>query len=120
MAIQNYSDNIILVELPPEPNIRAELDKVMEMVHQRADCDVLIDFSRVDMMVSLSLSGFIQLHKLLAASGHRLIFFNASSLTKGIFKVTCLDGVFEFADDLSAATAMLTPACSSQPATHSQ
>ena len=119
MAIQNYSDNIILVELPPEPDVRAELDKVMEIVHQRTDCDVLIDFSRVDMMVSLSLSGFIQLHKLLAASGRRFIFFNASSLTKDIFKVTCLDGIFEFANDLSAATAMLNAACSSQPATDS-
>lgn len=114
MAIQNHSDNIILVELPPEPDIRKELDKVMEIVQDRTDCDVLVDFTRVDIMMSLSLSGFIQLYKLLNASSRRLIFFNISSLTRDIFKVTCFDNIFEFADDLQAAAAMLNAVCSSQ------
>jgi len=115
MAIQDYSDNIILVELPSEPDIRKELDKVMEIVQDRTDCDVLVDFSRVDIMVSLSLSGCIQLHKLLNASGRHLIFFNVTNLTKDIFKVTCFDNIFEFADDFHDATTMLSAACSSQP-----
>lgn len=115
MAIQNYSENIILVELPSEPDVRKELDKVMEIVQDRTDCDVLIDFSRVDIMVSLSLSGCIQLHKLLNASGRRLVFFNVANLTKDVFKVTCFDNIFEFADDLDAATTILSAACSSQP-----
>jgi len=42
MAIQDYSDHIILVELPSEPQIRQELDKVMEIVRQKADYDVVI------------------------------------------------------------------------------
>jgi len=115
MIIHNYSDNIILVELPPEPRIRKDLDRVMEILQERTDCDVLLDFSKVDIMLSLSLSGLIQLHKLVNTAGRRLIFFNTSPLTKDIFKVTCFDNIFEFADDLHAASAVLDAACTSQP-----
>lgn len=115
MAIQDYSDNIILVELPSEPQIRQELDKVMEIVRQRADCDVVVDLSNVDILLSLSLSGFIQLHKLLIGSGRRLVLCNTSSTTKGIFRVTCFDGIFEFIDDKSDAVASLQPAEKSEP-----
>jgi len=116
MTIRNYETNIILVELPPEPRIRKELDKVMEILQDRTDCDVLVDFSKVDILVSLSLSGLIQLHKLVNAAGRKLIFFDVSSLTRDIFKVTCFDNIFEFADDLHAATAVLDAAYSSHPA----
>lgn len=113
MTIRNYADNIILVELPAEPGIRKDLNKVMEILQDRTDCDVLLDFSKVDILVSLSLSGLIQLHKLVNASSRKLIFFNVSSLTRDIFKATCFDNIFEFADDLHAATAILDAACPS-------
>lgn len=115
MAIQDYSDHIILVELPSEPQIRQELDKVMEIVRQKADYDVVIDFSSVDIMNSLTLSGFLQLHKLLAGSEHRLIFCNTAPITKDIFKVTCFDGIFEFVDDKSDALASLQPVKGCEP-----
>ena len=115
MTIRNYSHKVILVELPPEPGVRRELDKVMELIQDRTDSDVLVDFAEVDILVSLSLSGLIQLHKLINAAGRRLIFFNVSSLTRGIFKVTCFDNIFEFADDLSAANAVLSTPSAPQP-----
>ena len=115
MAIQDYSDNIILVELPAEPEIRQELDKVIEIVGQRTDCDVAVDLSNVDIMTSLSLSGFIQLYKLLTDSGRRLVFYNTSSVTRNIFRVTCFDGIFEFIDDKSDALASLEPVGKSEP-----
>ena len=115
MAIQDYSDNIILVELPAEPQIRQELDKTIEIVRQRTDCDVVADLSNVDIMTSLSLSGFLQLHKLLVDSGHRMVLYNAAPITKDIFRVTCFDGIFEFIDDKSDALASLQPAEKGEP-----
>ncbi len=116
MAIKSYSDNIMLVELPPEPHVRAELDNLMEILRQGCNCDVIVDFARVNIVVSLSLSGFLKLHKLLAESGRRLLFFNAAAITKDIFRVTCFDGIFEFADHLSDAAARLNEAAKPQPA----
>jgi len=107
MGIQNWSDNVILVDLPAEPQMGEELKTVTEIVRERGDCDVVIDFSEVDIVTSSSLSKLLKLRKLLADCGHRLIFCNVAAATKGIFTVTGLDGVFELADDKFVALASL-------------
>ena len=103
MAIKSYADNIILVELPPEPDIRKELDTLMEIINAGSGFDVILDFTHVTIMTSMALSGFLQLRKLMEKTGRKLIFCNATSITKDIFKVTCFDGIFEFIDDKKEA-----------------
>jgi len=50
---------------------------------------------------------FLKLRKLLGDCGHRLVFCNVAIATKGIFIVTGIDGIFEFADDKFVALASL-------------
>jgi len=107
MGIQNWSEDIILVDLPQEPSIGDELKTVTEMVLDRGDCDVVIDFSSVDIVTSSSLSKLLKLRKMLADCSHRLIFCNVAAATRGIFTVTGLDGIFELADDKFVALASL-------------
>jgi len=107
MGIQNWSEDIILVDLPQEPDIGDELKSVIEMVRDRGDCEVVIDFSKVDIVTSSSLSKLLKLRKMLADCGHRLIFCNVAAATRGIFTVTGLDGIFELADDKFVALASL-------------
>ncbi|MHC4648714.1 MAG: STAS domain-containing protein [Planctomycetota bacterium] len=107
MGIQNWSDDVVLVELPQEPGMGEELKTVTETVRDRGDCDVVVDFSEVDIVTSSSLSKLLKLRKLLADCGHRLVFCNVAPATKGIFTVTGLDGVFELADDKFVALASL-------------
>lgn len=107
MGIQNWSEDIILVDLPQEPETGDELKTVTEMVRDRGDCEVVIDFSRVDIVTSSSLSKLLKLRKLLADCGHRLVFCSVAAATKGIFTVTGLDGIFEIADDKFVALASL-------------
>ncbi|MHC4571864.1 MAG: STAS domain-containing protein [Planctomycetota bacterium] len=107
MGIQNWSEDIVLVDLPQEPNMGEELKTVTEITRDRGDCDVVIDFSNVDIVTSSSLSKLLKLRKLLADCGHRLVFCNVAAATKGIFTVTGLDGVFEVADDKFVALASL-------------
>lgn len=107
MGIQEWSENIILVDLPQEPNVGEELKSVTEMVRDRGDCDVVMDFSNVDILTSSSLSKLLKLRKLLADCAHRLVFSNVAPATKGIFTVTGLDGIFEIADDKFVALASL-------------
>lgn len=99
MAIQDFSKDIVHVTLPEEPHIREELGTVMEMVRSRGDCNVVVDFSYVDILTSSSISALLRLRKLLGDCGHKLIFYCVSNATKGIFTATGLDGIFEFADD---------------------
>ena len=107
MGIQDWSEDIILVDLPTEPEMGDELKTVTEMVRDRGDCDVVIDFSSVDIVTSSSLSKMLRLRKLLANCGHRLVFCSVAAATKGIFTVTGLDGIFELADDKFVALAGL-------------
>ena len=107
MGIQDWSEDIILVDLPTEPEMGDELKTVTEMVRDRGDCDVVIDFSSVDIVTSSSLSKMLRLRKLLADCGHRFVFCSVAAATKGIFTVTGLDGIFELADDKFVALASL-------------
>lgn len=103
MAIEAYPDHIIFAELPPEPDIRKEVEEVMKIVQADTGFDVVVDFSRVDIITSLTLSGFLQLRRMVTDAGHRLVFCNVAPLTKDIFKVTCFEGLFDYADNKATA-----------------
>ena len=107
MGIQDWSEEIVLVDLPPEPELSDELKTVTEVVRDRGNCDVVIDFSAVDIVTSSSLSKLLRLRKLLADCGHRLAFCSVAAATKGVFTVTGLEGIFELADDKFIALASL-------------
>jgi len=107
MGIQDWSEDTILVDLSEEPEMGNELITVTEMVRDRGDCDVLIDFSDVDIVTSSNLSRLLKLRKKLSDSGHKLVLCSVSAATKGIFMITGLDGNFEFANDKSEVLASL-------------
>ena len=107
MGIQNWSENILLVDLPEEPQIADELKEVMEIVRGRGDCDVVIDFSSVDIVTSSSLSALLRLRKLLSDCGHRLVFCNVAAATKNVFVTTGIDEIFDFLEDKFTALAGL-------------
>ena len=103
MGIDHSSHGILTVDLPPEPEMRSELEIVAEVVRDGANCDVVVDFSNVDIVTSSSISNLLKLNKLLGDCGHRLVLCNTSPVTEGIFQVAGLDEVFEFAADKPAA-----------------
>jgi anti-anti-sigma factor len=107
MGIQDWSEDTILVDLSGEPEMGNELVTVTKMVHDRGDCDVVIDFSGVDIATSSNLSRLLKLRKMLSDSGHKLVLCSVSAATKGIFMITGLDGNFEFANDMSVVLASL-------------
>jgi anti-anti-sigma factor len=107
MGIQDWSENTILVDLSGGSEMGNELIAVTEIVRNRGDCDVVIDFSGVDIVPSSNLSRLLKLRKKLSDSGHKLVLCSVSAATKGIFMITGLDGNFEFANDKSEVLASL-------------
>jgi anti-anti-sigma factor len=107
MGIQDWSEDIVLVDLPQEPEVGDELQAISEIVRKRGNCNVVMDFSNVDIITSSSLSKLLRLRKLLVDCGHQLVFCNVAAATKGIFMITGLDGVFEFVGDKFIALASL-------------
>jgi anti-sigma B factor antagonist len=107
MGIQLWSENIILVDLSKEPEMSDELNAVAEMVRDKVNYDVVIDFSSVDIVTSSNLSKLLNIHKPLADCRRRLILCGIDSTIKGVFTVTGLDKIFEIVDDKFIALATL-------------
>ena len=107
MGIQDWSENILLVTLAEEPQMGEELRTVIEIVRDRGECDVVIDFTDVDIVTSSSIAKILKLRKILKDAGRRLLLCGVKNATRGIFMVTGLDSVFEFVDDKFIALASL-------------
>jgi len=106
MGIQNLSEDIILVELPPEsPNVAEDLKAVNETIGKQCVYDIIIDFSRVEIINSANISNLLILRSLLQDAGRQLILCHVAPMTKCIFVVAGLTEVFVFVDDKSAALA---------------
>jgi anti-anti-sigma factor len=106
MGIQNFSKNVLFVDLPSqEPQIGNELKSLNEIVSTKSDCDVVIDFFRVEILNSSSIGNLMILRKLLQEHERQLVLCNVSIMTKYIFTVAGLDKVFDFVDDRFAAMA---------------
>ena len=107
MAIKNLSADVVTVDLHPEPDTGTELATVASLMRLRDDCDVVVDFSRVDIVTSASLSKLLELRKLLTDRGRRLVLFGLTPETRNTFNEAALDAVFEFADDKAGALAAI-------------
>lgn len=107
MGVQNWSDNIILVNLAKEPQTGEELQMAMEMVTENGGCDAVVDFAEVDIITSSSIAKLLKLRKALQDCAQRLVLSSVRPRTKGVFTVTGLDNIFEFVDDQYVALAGL-------------
>jgi anti-anti-sigma factor len=103
MGIEDLAEGTIYVSLPAEPELGGELDKVSQVASEKGECNVVVDFTDVDIITSPNLSTLLKLRKELDGNSGRLICCGVSAMTKGIFTITGLEAVFEFMDNKSAA-----------------
>jgi len=105
MGIQEWSENVLLVTIAPEPDMCDELKTVTDMLRQRKKCGVVIDFSDVDIVTSSSLAQMLRLQKVLDDMDQQMVICGTSKRTRSIFEITGLDKVFEFVEDKFTALA---------------
>ncbi|MHC4259961.1 MAG: STAS domain-containing protein [Planctomycetota bacterium] len=108
MEIQYFSDHVLGVSLPAvELQIDRELAAVNKLLSDKVDFDVIIDFSGIEMITSVSLSNLVILRTFLQDRGRRLILCNVKFATRCIFKVAGLESSFEFGGDVPTALQQL-------------
>ncbi|MCD4830479.1 MAG: STAS domain-containing protein [Anaerohalosphaeraceae bacterium] len=107
MGIQDWSDDIIMVNLVAEPQLGEELKAVSSIIRQRKNCGLVIDFAEVEIVTSSSLAQLLRLQKLTADNGQRMILCSLSKRTMGIFDVTGLEQAFDFAEEAFSALASM-------------
>jgi len=107
MTVKKISEDVLLVTLSTNAETGDNLKAVNDIVAERKDCDVIVDFAGVQIITSANISNLIILHQFLRASERQLIFCNVSFLIKCVFRVTGLGDVFNFAVDKQAALEIL-------------
>jgi anti-anti-sigma regulatory factor len=104
MGIRNLSENVILVTVPSERFKRTdELKNLNEVISDKTECDVIIDFAGVEIINSWNISNLLILREMLQKAGSKLVLCNVNTPTKCIFVVAGLSETFVFADNRSAA-----------------
>lgn len=98
MGIQFFSEDILVVTLPSQPQQSNEFEALNTMLSETIEHDVVMDFSDVEMLTSESICGLLILAKLLGGAGHEFVLCSVPAPINDIFNRTGLLSVFDFAD----------------------
>lgn len=104
MTIENWSNDIVLVELEQDPAFSDELSTLMTQLETKPS-HVVLNFSQLHFINSSNISRLLRLRKALVEKNKRLVLCAATSQVWGAFIVTGLDKVFEFTKDVMTALA---------------
>jgi len=107
MPIQNWSENILLVELADDPQFSDDMTALLETLEKNKDLDIVLSFQNVSFLNSSNIAKLLKVRKLQVVSHHRkLLLCAVNTHVWGVFLVTGLDKIFDVFDD--AASAMLS------------
>ena len=106
MAIQNWSENITVVELADDPQFSDEISTLTESLEGEPR-DVVLNFAAVGFINSSNIAKLLRLRKAVLTKKRRLVLCDVNTHVWGVFLVTGLDKIFEFTNDISTALATL-------------
>lgn len=101
MSIENWSDEIIVVQLQDDPAFTDDVTALFDQLSGRKDVDVVLNFAGINHVNSSNLAKLLKLRKTLITNKRRLVICGIETNVWGLFLVTGLDKVFEFADDVA-------------------
>ncbi len=105
MSIQRWSDDVILVDLPADLTKHKGLQTVIALLRDEGACDVVVDFSEVQVVGGAWLTQLQKIQRLVKECGHKLTLCGVAPAIRGVFAITHLDDLFEFAADEFIAVA---------------
>ena len=107
MAIQDWSEQIIVVDLEKDPYFTDEINTLAERLEKTPDKDVVLNFSRMKFLNSSNISLLLKLRKRIVDQGRRLCLCEIPVQVWGVFLLTGLDSIFDVAEDAASALASL-------------
>jgi len=106
MAIQEWSDDIIVADLGDDPQFTDELAALMDKLEVDAK-NVVLNFAAVGFVNSSNIAQLLRLRKQMISNEKKLILCDVNTQVWGVLLVTGLDKIFEYTNDVSTALAML-------------
>jgi len=106
MTIQEWSDEITVVELGDDPQFTDELGALADRLEDK-HASVVLNLAAVSYLNSSNIARLLRLRKRMMLADRQLILCAVNSQVKGVFQVTGLDKILRFADDVSTALATM-------------
>lgn len=108
MPIQSWSENILVAELQDDPVCTDDLNALVDQLTAKSDLDLVIDFSHVHYLNSSNIAKLLKLRKLVAINHRRkMVLCAINSHVWGVFLITGLERLFEFADNVALGLAAI-------------
>ena len=108
MSIQKWSDNVSVVEMQDDPVMTDDLTTLTDSVTENTEVDVVLDFSNVNYVNSSNIARLLKLRKTIILNNHRKMqLCGINSHVWGVFLITGLDKLFDFADNVSVGLAAI-------------
>lgn len=105
MSIDQWSESILVVELQDDPAFSDDLTALAEQLNGKNDMDVVLNFGAVSYLNSSNIAKLLKLRKQLAAGKRKLVICGIETTVWGLFLVTGLDKIFDFADNVATGLA---------------
>lgn len=106
MAIQDWSEEIVVADLTDDPEFTDEVSALTERM-QEDPKDIVLNFVGLKYLNSSNISRLLKLRKTVIDHKKRLCLCNIPVQVWGVFLLTGLDSIFEVAEDTSTALASL-------------
>jgi len=103
VSIENWSEDVLIVQLQEDPVFTDDLSVLVDQLNSKGDVDIVLSFSAVNYLNSSNLAKLLKLRKKTVTNKRRLILCAINTNVWGLFLVTGLDKVFEFADNVATA-----------------
>jgi anti-sigma B factor antagonist len=105
MAVEKWSENIVLAHLGSDPHFSEELDGIMKMIPPCTNA--VLDFASVHFVNSSNIAELLRLRHRVSENGGKLVLCNVSKQIWSTFLITGLDKIFEIGDDVPTALATI-------------
>ena len=106
MSLQQWSENILLADLQDDPAFTDDLVAISDQVSADPHLDVVLNLAQISYLNSSNIAKLLKMRKTVCVSNRRkLKLTGVNTHVWGVFLVTGLEKVFEFADDVAAGLA---------------
>jgi anti-sigma B factor antagonist len=108
MPIQSWSDSIVVAEFQDDPVLTDDLNALIDQLEKDPAVDVILDFSAISYLNSSNIAKILKLRKMVTVSAQRKLRVCAvNAHVWGVFLITGLDKLFDFADNVALGLASI-------------
>ena len=109
MPLNQWSDDILIVEVSDEPALSEDMDTLMRTLDAAGGSlpDIIVDMKGVSYLNSTNIAQLLRLRKKLFENDRRMRICSVHNSVWSVLLITGLDQLFEFTDDVSTSLASL-------------